>query len=456
VTDTTHDPAETQHPAEERSHQQPGHDEAALEELLRFPLLDALFGRRSRRFFLGAEVPDGPLAYRSRYQPLPLSELERLLILTAVSGKTGLHNNVTRHDRYAPQLSNYPATPTGRTFPSAAGFHTSQLFFTDDSGTYFFDTRDGQPPLARGGSGQPGAAELVKAHDQYVRKLSDTRLHIPNREPYMEGHNSWVANKPGSLLVIPVGDLAQHTILNLFFFASNGFAIYDDVNGRPIPGLEEFADLVDLNACYPLTFLEQYSLSEVTAELATSAYAGSLMLQGMGLGGWAFNGIDRLTVLGASGDPDVPGLGFRSDSDPRWAMPNPTGLEGVFESFTPPHFPDMRSAVEAVVERKFGPGGPYHPGTPGPWKDSPGVRGAALRYDERVVDLVARQAGYIYDTFGKFPGTVPSVFISLYLQAHHLDLEYYDALFEPGAYLDSHREHLKRWHGLDAPPLRPD
>ena len=30
----------------------------------------------------------------------------------------------------------------GRTFPSAAGFHTVELFFTDDSGVYFFPTRD--------------------------------------------------------------------------------------------------------------------------------------------------------------------------------------------------------------------------------------------------------------------------------------------------------------------------
>jgi hypothetical protein len=34
------------------------------------------------------------------------------------------------------------------------------------------------------------------------------------------------------------------------------------------------------------------------------------MLQVLGLGGWSFDGIDRLTILGASGDPAVPGLGF--------------------------------------------------------------------------------------------------------------------------------------------------
>lgn len=107
-------------------------------------------------------------------------------------------------------------------------------------------------------------------------------------------------------------------------------------------------------------------ITEATAELATSCYAGMLMLQAMGLGGWMFDGVDRHVVLGASGDPQVPGLGFR------------------------------------------------------------------------------------YDTFEKFPATVPSVFSLTYLQAHHLDLEFYDHHFEPGAYLPSHAGHMARWHGQES------
>lgn len=37
-------------------------EEQALQDLLQFPFVDALFGRRSRRFFRGAEIPDGPRA----------------------------------------------------------------------------------------------------------------------------------------------------------------------------------------------------------------------------------------------------------------------------------------------------------------------------------------------------------------------------------------------------------
>jgi hypothetical protein len=34
-------------------------------------------------------------------------------------------------------MSNYAGGAAGRTFLSAAGFHTAELFFTDDSGLYF-------------------------------------------------------------------------------------------------------------------------------------------------------------------------------------------------------------------------------------------------------------------------------------------------------------------------------
>jgi hypothetical protein len=59
---------------------------------------------------------------------------------------------------------------------------------------------------------------------------------------------------------------------------------------------------------------------------------------------------------------------------------------------------------------------------------------------------VALQAQYVFDTFGRFPGTVPTVFILNYVQAHHLDLDFYDRFFKPGAYLRTHAEHMQRWH----------
>jgi hypothetical protein len=417
-----------------------------LNDALEFPLVEALFGRRARRFSLGASIPDGPLAFTSRHGPMPLSELEQMMVLTAAAGNTGWHYMITRHARYAPYLSNYSAAAGGRTFPSAAGFHTSEVFFTDDAGVYFFATRDAPALAERAADGKLDLEALLSVHRSRIRKLADGRLHIPAAEPYMEGHNTWCVNRAGSTLLIPVGDVAQHLIATLCFLVQNGYGIYDDIHQEPIAGLEGFRHLVDMENPLPLTFMEQYALTECTAELSACCYAGMLMLQAMGLGGWMFDGIDRSTMLGASGDPDVPGLGFRYDTDERWALPNPTGLPGVFEGFCPPHYPDMRAAVEAFVQRKFGPGGPLNPATPGPWRESSRVRSSAQMHSEEFKACVALMAQHIYDRFGKFPGTVPSIFILTYLQAHHLDLEFYDHYFKPGAYLRTHTEHMARWH----------
>ena len=418
----------------------------ALAGLARFPLLDAIFGRRSRRFPMGGEIPDGPLAYRSEHPHVPLSELETMLVLAVMSGTTGWHFAITRHPRYAPALANYSGAAAGRTFPSAAGFHTSELFYTDDSGVYFLPTRDA------GALVDPAEEEvtvelMLERHRERAVRLSDTRLYLPREEPYLEGHNTWVVNEPGSLLAIPIADIAQHHIANLCFFTQNGYCLYDDVNQRQIPGLEEFADMVDTSEPIPLSFVEQYSLTEASAELMTSSYNGALLLQAMGLGGWSFDGIEHMSLLGASGNPQVPGLGFRYDADPRWGTPNPTGrTDGTFHAFCPPHFRTMAAAVEAFCERKFGPGGPFHPDTPGAWRDSRKVRSAAQRHDERFQACVTLQCQYTLDTWGKFPGTVPSVWLMNFLQAHHLDLGFYDHHFRPGAYLATHRDHMQTWH----------
>jgi hypothetical protein len=359
--------------------------DAAQRRVEEVRFVETLFGRRSRRFAVGATIPDGPLAFASPNAPFPLTEAEELLVALALTGNTGWNFGIMRHPRYAPHLSNYAGSAGGRTHPSAAGFHTSQVFFTNDRGIFFLPTRDA-PAL-----NAPNATleERLEAHRDRVVQLSESRLRIPAEEPYMEGHNTWIANCGGSTLFIPVGDLAQHEILILCFYVQNGYCIYDDISGAPIDGLERFGDLVDLENPFPLSFVEQYALTELTVELGASAFAGALMLQAMGLGGWMFDGIDPFTVLGASGDPEIPGLGFRYDQREGWPLPNPTGLEGVFEGHCPPHFPDMRAAVRAVAERKFGPGGPYHPDTPGPWKDARTVRSSA--------QIRCESAGQVHD-----------------------------------------------------------
>jgi hypothetical protein len=394
---------------------------------------------------MGSEIPDGVFAFKSKYKPMPLSEIEQMLLLSTMGGVTGWHFAIMRHKKYAPYLSNYCNSPSGRTFPSAAGFSTSEIFYTDDNGTYFFPTRDFHPPQDIL-DGKVDLQEFLAAHKSRIRKISDKRLYTPKEEPYMEGHNTWIANHEGSTLVIPVGDLAQHTLSAILYYTVNHLPIFDDIVKKQIPGIDKYDKIVDTKNPIPLTYLEQYNISELTTELSTSCYAGMLLLQAMGLGGWLYHGIDRHTVLGATGDPNVPGLGLRYETDDRWSIPNPTGLPGVFEAFCPPYYKNMREAIEALARRKFGEGGVYNKETPGAWKDSKKVRGSANPITEEIKECAALQAQYIYDTYGKFPATIPSIFLLTYLQAQHIDLDFYDHYFKPGAYLTTHKNHMMNWH----------
>lgn len=416
-----------------------------LVEAANFPLIEAIHGRRSRRFAKGASIPDGPLAYTSKHKPEPLSEMQQMLLLTTISGNTGWSNLIPHNRFYLPKIPNYAGAAGGRTFPSAAGFHTSEIFYTDDNGVYFFPTRDMPATKARNDAGETDLEAYLAEHKSRIVKLADGRLKTPAQPQHMEMHNEWCGNVPGSTFIMPVADLAQHIILTLCYLVQNGACIYDDVNNQPITALKKFKNLVDVENPYPLSYVEQLALTEVTVEMATSCYAGALMLQAMGLGGWMYEGINQFSVLGASGDPDVPGLGFRFDMIEGQPLPHVTGLEGVFEGHCPPHFDDMHAAVESVVTRKFGTGGPFNAKTPGPYKETDAVRGNAAPINEEFIDCAATMAQYVYDKFGRFPATVPAIQNLMYLQAHQLDTDFYDEHFTPGAYLRTHANHDKNW-----------
>ncbi len=80
-------------------------------------------------------------------------------------------------------------------------------------------------------------------------------------------------------------------------------------------------------------------------------------MQAMGLGGWTYGCATPFVVMG--GTPFTEGLGFRFESnakDPS-QIPQPVGLDDLFESFRPPYYKSMREAVDAVVAKKFGPNG---------------------------------------------------------------------------------------------------
>jgi hypothetical protein len=417
------------------------HAPRGLIEAARFPLIEAIHGRRSRRFAMGASIPNGPLAFTSRQGPEALDAREQMLLLATVTGNTGWAELFAHHPNYAPKIPNYTTSAGGRSFPSSAGFNTTEFFFTDDSGVYFLPTRDMKPSS----NSVTDLESWLEAHRARIVKLKDGRLHIPAQMPHMEGHNTWCANVEGSTLIMPVADLAQHVILLLLYLVQNGAGIYDDVNNRPIPGLDSHAHRIKPEAVYPMSFLEKEAMTDVAVEVGSACYAGALMLQALGLGGWMYTGINQFSVLGASGDPAVPGLGFRFEMLEGNPLPYITGLSGIFEAHVPPHHRDMRAAVEAAVARKFGANGPFDAKLGGPYRENEKVRASAIEIDAEAIEITVLMAEYVFKTFGRFPATVPPVFLKTYLQAHRLDTDFYDKHFSAGGYLRTHAEHDRNW-----------
>ena len=101
-----------------------------------------------------------------------------------------------------------------------------------------------------------------------------------------------------------------------------------------------------------------------------------------------------------------------------------------------------------MVEAKFGKGGTYVPELPGPFKDNDRVKASVKPYSEEMVECLGETAQYIYDTYGKFPASVPTIFMHVLVQAQHIDTEFYDTHFEEGAYLETHANHMARWHDV--------
>lgn len=422
-------------------------------ELFHYPLMQAVFGRRARRFGLGMEIPSGPLAFKSRSEPFPLSELEQALLVAAATGVSGWNFGVPFGPNEPESHAHYTQRFTGRTIPTAAGIGTPLLFYTDDHGTYVTNTRDTQPDrIQELSSIEDDAERTIAVCRQHTEKLSDSRLDLPRAPGHMLDPNIWMANAPGSTLFMPVGDASEQVLGLMAIFTGNGYTIVDDELKQPAGNLAPFfrSGLLDQDKVFPLSVLEQSAYEANCAELAFMGHNIMLTMQGMGLGGLYYNGLNRFSILGALAEDGVDGLGFRFEKDERWSVPNPVGLDGVYEALCPPYYADMRSAVEAFVDRKFGSGGAYDPDTPGPWRDSSEVKRSVEPYSDEFVDCLSEIAAYVYEKNGKFPGTFSTIVLPGFVQAHHIDTEYYDTHFQPGAYLETHAEHMQRWHGTNS------
>jgi hypothetical protein len=159
-----------------------------------------------------------------------------------------------------------------------------------------------------------------------------------------------------------------------------------------------------------------------------------------------------------------PGLGFRFERPKPWLrrtikafwplpcwQENPVGLDGVLETFTPPYYKDMSSAIDALIAHKYGPGGLYRDPANFDAVFKPGLAAKFVdevpHYQKEVIQVAKDVCTYIWETYGRFPAHVDAIHVpGVWVQAHHLDLDYYDQLYRSG-YTETQARHQHLWHG---------
>jgi hypothetical protein len=129
------------------------------------------------------------------------------------------------------------------------------------------------------------------------------------------------------------------------------------------------------------------------------------------------------------------------------AFPVAVGLEHagsiLIKPFCPPYYPNMEEAVLAFVDYKFAPGkGTFRDGgTTTGWKHGASVQAGIPKYKDRTIAATIAYCDYVYQRYGRFPGTTGPLRTLLAYQAHHLDPAFYDRFYRAEVLTPAHRQH---------------
>lgn len=426
-------------------------DNQAVRKAWNYSLFDAIFNRRSRRMALGAEIPGGPHAYKSDKPPLPLDEVEEALLVQAGTGISGLNLSDLpfKDDQGRTASGNTMMQFTGRTWASPCGSHGTELFYWNDGGAWLVKLKDVCGDKMREYETEDDRDAILESFRANRVKVTDKRPEHPRAFPAMLPFNFWDSNVEGSTIFLPV---INHTwqfinaLLLVCGWADGGAYIIDDWAGKPA-GCERWIGegLLDGNRGLPMSTLT--GGQEVEPALIMQNIV--LAEQAMGLGGWLHAGVAAPFLFGP--------LGFQTITPKNNVFPVPVGIDGVLEGYCPPYFKDMNAAVDAVVEEKFGSNGLYQRDTdkPRPFLNASEFVQDVPTYSDKLVQCVKDICTYMYETYGRFPPHLPTMDMSAYwVQAHHLDLDFYDKFYPAGAYTETQAEHMELWHASAAAPAR--
>ncbi|MSO44020.1 MAG: hypothetical protein EXQ74_01715 [Thermoleophilia bacterium] len=418
-----------------------------LTDALSYPYFQSVFDRKSRRVALGMTVESDVIEYSSPYMPVPLSELEEALLVMAGTGLNGLALADLDPHRGMSTLVQW----TNRTWPSACSNHGTELFWTNDDGLWWLDIfkmvpEPGEVSTLSGHTMADQADYLVDLFRRAKVRLHEGRAQLPTELPGLFDFNHWNANKPGTSLFVPVTNMTMEYINVLFIYLARSYAfnIVDDQHGGRSAGLQTWIDSGRINPAVrmSITDLEMRIMSMMVVEQGFICQNMNLAMQALGLGGWTFTGYLPKFVMGGG---DVPGLGFRFNEDNKGTS-YAVGRDGCFEAYVPPYYGDMHEAVDAFMAMKWSAmdedvAKPYKT----PQQNETFVNAIPRPHDETVA-MVKAYCQYAYDTYGRFPVYIDSMFQRLTTQAQHVDPDFYEQYYPDGSLSDQHTNHFHRWH----------
>ncbi|MEJ2133537.1 MAG: hypothetical protein P8Y95_18375, partial [Gammaproteobacteria bacterium] len=169
-------------------------------------------------------------------------------------------------------------------------------------------------------------------------------------------------NRPGSTWFLPVGDLGREWVnLMLSSYQSSGFYLEDPKTRKPA-GCDQWIRPGFLEVAFPMPVFDELVLLLHAGQVGAVVQNMRLACEALGLGAWGMGNYSDDLLLGAY--PEVcRGLGFRFiERDPDRNPSRTTtcvGLEEHLEATAvpTPWLPDARTAVNRVLESRYGAGG---------------------------------------------------------------------------------------------------
>ncbi len=427
-------------------------------------LVEAIKQRRSRRFCLGMSLKNGPLAFESRHKPVPLSAQEESLIAFAAAGVTGPAVADLEYNNHSG--GNIMAGLIGRTIASGDAIQTVSLVLINDTGAWLYRRpQELSSKTIHELIDLAARNEFTKISELSRVQIGSERVHPPKEPLYNISVNRWSMFAPGTSYFLPVNELTFMYINGLLEILNEDTCAYilDERAGFRPAGLKPFASsrgghLLDDPAqgrVATIAVVERLVTEFVTIEQGMMLQNAALMTHALGLGGFPnfanhdfgwFQALgfemQRMRTTDYLGIKGIPRIGLKmlgKDAE----VPLPYALhrngECLLKAYCPPNFKSMREAVEAVVEHKFGRNGVFSDASPvRPWKEGT-MAGRIEKISDRAIDATVAYCEYVWNTYKRFPAYMPPFRTVVGFQAGHLDLEFYDKFYPPGAIAEAQR-----------------